>query len=672
MKRLSTFILFVVSLQFAVAQQWIQLNPNPTGAGLSSVQLFSNNSGYIAGSGGAFLKFNGADWIPDYSFPFPEDISAMYFLSPTDGWVATDQGSIIHYDGSTWTMAFNNPDIFFNSIHMSGPDNGWAVGGYGHVVKFNGTSWEEQEVITDVTLWSVFCWDASHVWAGGNEELLFYNGTEWEAVVEGAPCSFIDFHFNSLTDGTAYTNQPLVYNFNGTTWTQAPLNDGGFDDVEFISASDIWAVDDLGSIWHSNGTAWELVEEEIIPNYGWFTGLDFSDATHGWAVGSSGAIYQYDGIEWTRYTEGFSNWLNEMDYANDHDVWTVGDAGFLYHYDGQTWDTVTSPTDLDYTCISIVSENDVWAGAYDYDGSKFVHYNGTEWTVFQSISAPYLQSISMINANLGWAVTGAGKIFRFDGTTWTEFTQMPAQNYLYTVSAVSENNVWAGGYCGNKLWHFDGTSWNPYVLTGASNDLQCGEFWFTSPTDGWAAARLKYTSPSPGYIFHYDGTNWSQVWEMDGTPIQSIQIVNDTLGWAVGDNNIIKYNGTSWEETQHNVGDGIQEVCFTDPETGWLCGYDGLFYQYNPNYIPVAIQEPGKNNGTIRLYPNPAEDMIGWRVNGSAAPEVVEIFSMQGTPVKREQTTNHSLPVDDLLPGLYLLRVTTENGEISTALFLKK
>jgi photosystem II stability/assembly factor-like uncharacterized protein len=672
MKRFFTLILFVASLQCAFAQQWIQLNPNPTGAELSSVQLFSNTSGYMAGAGGAFLTFNGTDWIPDYSFPFQEDISAMYFLSPTNGWVATDEGSIIHYDGSVWTKVFSDPSIFFNDIHLSGPNNGWAVGGYGHVVKFNGTSWEEQEVITDVTLWSVYCWDATHVWVGGNEELLFYNGTEWEAVVEGAPCSFIDFHFNSLADGTAYGNQPLVYTYNGSTWTQVPLNDGGFQDVEFVASNDIWAVDDLGSIWHSNGVEWVKVEDEIIPNYGWFTGLDFSDATHGWAVGSSGAIYQYDGTGWTRYTEGFSNWLNEMDFANEDNVWTVGDAGFLYHYDGLTWDTVTSPTDKDYTCISMVSENDGWAGAYDYDGSKFVHYNGTAWTDFQTISAPYLQSISMVNANLGWAVTGAGKIFRFDGTAWTEFTQMPAQNYLYTVSAVSENNVWAGGYCGNKLWHFDGTSWNPYVLTGASNDLQCGEFWFTSPTDGWLTARLKYTSPSPGFIYHYDGTAWSKVWEMDGTPVQSVQIINDTLGWAVGDDNILKYNGTTWAVTEHNVADGIQDVCFTDPETGWLCGSDGLFYKYNPNYIPVAIQEPGKINRTVRLYPNPADDQINWKVTGSNSPMVVEVFSMKGNLIKNEITTNYCLSVADLVPGLYLFRATDEGGKVYTSHFLKR
>jgi len=671
MKRLYLFILFVASLQCANAQQWIQLNPNPTGAELSAIQLFSNTSGYMAGDGGAFLKFNGTDWIPDYSFPFQEYIKAIYFFSPTDGWAATDQGSIIHYDGSTWTMAFNNPDIFFNSIHMSGPDNGWAVGGWGHVVKFNGTSWEEQEIITDVTLWSVYCYDATHAWAGGNEELFFYNGTEWEAVVEGGPCSFIDFHFNSLTDGTAYTNQPLVYTYDGNTWTMEMLNDGGFDDVEVVSATDIWAVDDLGSIWHSNGVEWEMVEEEIIPNYGWFTGLDFSDATHGWAVGSSGSIYQYDGIEWTRYTEGFSNWLSKMDYANDQNVWAVGDGGFIYHYDGQTWNTIPSPTNMDYEGISVVSENDVWAVAYDYDGSKFVHYNGTEWTIFQSITAPYLLSVSMLNTNLGWAVTGAGKTFRFDGTTWTEFSQMASGNYLYTVSSVTENDIWAGGFCGKQVWHFNGTSWNSHEIPEVPDDYRCGGFWFNSPTDGWAVGGLKYTSPSPGYIHHYDGTSWTKVWEMAGASLQSIQIINDTLGWAVGDNNIIKYDGTSWEETQHNVADGIQDVCFTDPETGWLCGYDGLFYQYNPNYFPVGITDPTIAGNVLRLYPNPAHTTICWKVPGTIETMNIEIYSLQGKQLKNETTGNCQLSVADLPAGFYLFRATTSGGVVYLSRFLK-
>ena len=672
MKRIFTGLLFALVLQSAISQQWIPLNPNPTGNDLGGVQMFSTTSGYMVGGGGTFLTFNGTDWVVDYTFPFAEDLNAMYFLSETNGWVATDQGSILHYDGTTWTSVFNDPSIYFLSIHLSGPDNGWAVGGDGVVVKFDGTSWVAEEPITDAILWTVYCWDATHVWAGGNQELFFYNGIEWEAVEEGAPCSFIDFHFNSLSDGVAYTNQPLVYTYDGTAWTQEALNDGGFDDVEVVSPTDIWAVDDWGSIWHSDGVEWVLVEEEIIPNYGWFTGLDFSDATHGWAVGSTGAIYQYDGVEWTRYTKGFSNWLNDMDYANDHNVWAVGDEGFLYHFDGVVWNTVQSPTDLGFSSIDLISENDAWAVAWDYDGSKFVHFNGTEWTVFQTINVPFLNSVSMVNANLGWAVTGGGKIFRFDGTVWSEFTQLPANNHLYNVSAIDENDVWAAGYCENRLWHFNGSSWNPYEIPGLSDDFQCGKFWFTSPTDGWIVGRLKLTSPSPGYIFHYDGSGWSKVWEMANTPVESIQIVNDTLGWAVGEDNIIKYNGLSWEVTQHNVGGGIQDVCFADSETGWLCGQDGLFYQYNPNYIPVGISDPGYAGNTLRLFPNPARETIRWKVPGTLEPMVIGIYSIEGKQVKNVITANCHLSVADLPDGLYLIRATAGSGRIYSSRFIKK
>jgi len=672
MKRIVAGLLFALILQSAFSQQWIQLNPNPTGSDVAAVQMFSNSSGYMCGAGGAWLSFNGTAWIPDYTFPFKEDLNAMCFLSETNGWVATDQGSILHYDGTSWTKVFSDPSIYFLSIHLSGLDNGWAVGGEGAVVKFDGTSWVLQEAITDGTLWTVYCWDATHVWAGGNQELFFYNGIEWEAVAEGAPCSFIDFHFNSLADGVAYTNQPLVYTYNGTNWTEVPLNDGGFDDVKVVSSTDIWAVDDLGSIWHSDGSAWEVIEEEIIPNYGWFNGLDFSDATHGWAVGSTGAIYQYDGVEWTRYTKGFSNWLNGMDYANSNNAWAVGDEGFLYHFDGLTWNTVQSPTDLNFSSIDVVSENDAWAVAGDYDGSKFVRYNGTNWTVFQTINNPNLNAVSMVNANLGWAVTGGGQIFRFDGTIWSEFTQLPADNYLYFVSVAAENNVWAGGYCENRLWHFDGTSWNPYEIQGVPDDFQCGRFWFTSPTDGWVTGRLKFSSPSPGYIFHYDGSGWSNVWEMANNPVESIQIVNDTLGWAVGDDNIVKYNGVTWEKTQHNVGGGIQDVCFADSETGWLCGQDGLFFQYNPNYFPVGISNPGYSGNALRLFPNPAQETIRWKVPGTIEPMRIGIYSIEGKQVKNVTTANCHLSVADLPAGLYLLRATSNSGRVYFSRFLKE
>jgi len=268
MKKIITILCFIAFANNLFSQPWISLNPNPTGVGLTAVHMFSNDHGYMVGDAGTFLEYNGTDWEVVPSATLAGSISSMCFLDENTGWVSTNGGSIYYFNGSNWTQQFNDPSLDLIKIHLSDATNGWAVGVDGALVRYDGSNWVKQEAITEGILWTVYCWDATHVWAAGNQELFFYNGIEWVAELEGAPCSFIDFHFNSLTDGTVYTNQALIYTYNGSEWTEVTLNNGGFQDVDVISSTNIWAVDDWGSIWHSDGSSWELVEEEIVPNYG--------------------------------------------------------------------------------------------------------------------------------------------------------------------------------------------------------------------------------------------------------------------------------------------------------------------------------------------------------------------------------------------------------------------
>ena len=664
MKRIFTVLLLALAFQSMFSQQWISLNPNPTGVSLNAVQMFSNNSGYMIGESGTFLEYNGADWEVVTSFPFTGSLSSMCFFNENNGWVATYGGAIYHFDGTNWTQQFSDPSLYLISIHLSDISNGWAVGLNGAVVKYDGNSWTVQEAITTETLWTVYCWDETHVWAAGNQELFFYNGTEWVAEIEGAYCSFIDFHFNSLSDGTVYTNQNLIYTYDGSSWTEEAINDGGFDDVKVLTPSDIWAVSDLGSIWHFDGSLWECVEEEIVPNYGSFNGLDFSDASHGWAVVSSGSIYKYDGTEWTRYTEGFSVWLNDMDYADENNVWMVGDESFIYYSDGTSWEQQTCPLqDMSIGAVDALGANNVWALAGDWTNYYILHYDGSAWTNHTTLTQSYVNDLEMVNENLGWAC-GSDDFIKYDGTSWSTYASFPGK-YFYNIGFASENDGWAGGYIGANLYHYNGTSWSEYPLSGVSDDFQLQGFKFTSPTNGWAVGREKFSWTPSGYILHYDGTGWTVVLEVPESPFSGIDVINDTLGWAVGEQTY-KYNGTEWVPWSDNLPSEVEGVCFVDPETGWAYGQDGIFYKYNPDYVPVGLKEPALTTvqSTMLAYPNPASDFITLKIPDNIAGKIhSEIFNMQGRLVSDITTPINQISVKDLPCGLYLIR-TTVNGKV--------
>lgn len=669
MKKLLHVLIFTAFIVNADAQQWISLNPDPTGVELSAVQMFSNDHGYMVGDAGTFLEYNGTDWEVVPSATLAGSISSMCFLDENNGWVTTHGGAIYYFNGTDWIQQFSDPSLYLISIHLSDASNGWAVGLNGAVVKFNGTSWVNQEAITEETLWTVYCWDATHVWAAGNQELFFYNGIEWVAELEGAPCAFIDFHFNSLTNGTAYTNQALIYTYNGSSWTEVSLNDGGFDDVDVLSASDIWAVDDLGSIWHYDGSSWDVVEEEIIPDYGWFNGLDFADATHGWAVGSGGSIYEYDGTEWSRYTEGFTCSLSKMDYADKNNVWVVGDEGFIYYNNGAGWSQQTCPVnDVNFTGIDAVSSDNVWAVAGNWDNYYVLHYDGSAWSVNQSLTQKSVYDMAIINENLGWTCTGKGEVIKYDGTSWNTFASFPGAHF-YRIEFASENDGWTGGYSGPKFYHYNGTDWSEYNLTGLNDDFQVTGFKFTSPTNGWAVGREKMSSTPSGYILHYDGTDWTVVLEVPESPFSGIDIVNDTLGFAVGDQTY-KYNGTEWIPWPDNLSSEVEGVCFVDSETGWAYGNDGLFYKYNSFFGVGTNEYSNKIDFNIKVAPNPSSNYISLQIPTTDDNIAVEIYNMNGVLVYDEKHSSKTVHIGNLPNGIYCIKATT-NGKVYSSKFIK-
>jgi hypothetical protein len=70
------------------------------------------------------------------------------------------------------------------------------------------------------------------------------------------------------------------------------LDDVHFTDVDFVSATDVWAVASDGRIYHWNGYEWYL--HHITEEAAEIEALCIINATEIWAVGFSGQIYLYD------------------------------------------------------------------------------------------------------------------------------------------------------------------------------------------------------------------------------------------------------------------------------------------------------------------------------------------------------------------------------------------
>jgi hypothetical protein len=64
----------------------------------------------------------------------------------------------------------------------------------------------------------------------------------------------------------------------------------------------------------------------------------------------------------------------------------------------------------------------------------------------------------------------------------------------------------------------------------------------------------------------------------------------------------------------------------------------------------------------IRLHPNPAEGDLVYVVSTRLGPKTVRIFDLFGKVVLERRLTGDALPIETLIPGVYMVRI--EQGEV--------
>jgi photosystem II stability/assembly factor-like uncharacterized protein len=197
------------------------------------------------------------------------------------------------------------------------------------------------------------------------------------------------------------------------------------------------------------------------------------------------------------------------------------------------------------------------ATADDSSGTILKSTNGTDWTT-QVSSGPKLNGISALDANVVYAVGASGTVQKTTdgGANWS--SQTTNSNYvLYGVNAVSSTTAYAAGKSGS-----DGVI-------------------------------LKTT----------DGTNWSTVETVSGTPLNAISVVetNPNVAFAVGDGSIIMQttDGNTWSDTgfSSNIGGALSSIYAVSSTKAYAVGVigsvailDGGFWTDISSTIPAEYQ----------------------------------------------------------------------------------
>ena len=108
-----------------------------------------------------------------------------------------------------------------------------------------------------------------------------------------------------------------------------------------------------------------------------------------------------------------------------------------------------------------------------------------------------------------WSVgadKGAGPIaLHYDGSAWTRIVTQ-TRGTLWWVHAFSDGTVYAAG-AGSTILRWDGTSFQRMPTPGVSSYTVFG-VWGRAPDDAYAVGSI---SGRDGFVWHYDGSAWSEV-----------------------------------------------------------------------------------------------------------------------------------------------------------------
>jgi len=238
-------------------------------------------------------------------------------------------------------------------------------------------------------------------------------------------------------------NDVFAVGDNGTIWHRtssgwSAMSSGTTSNLRGVwaaSASDVWAVGVKGTVLRYNGTAWSTVNVGSTSDFDAVWG---ASSTNVWLVGS-GNVLQWNGTGYTSY--GFSGTLLSVSGTGPTDVWTTGESTFLHHFTG-TW-SLCKPDSSVSTMFAVlaVGVGDVWVS--DLGGLyETMHLVGGQW-VGQRTGGAIFNSMAARSPTDIWGTDGS-RVGRWNGVSWQVTQPFGTSKQLWSVTT-TPGHLWVVG-----------------------------------------------------------------------------------------------------------------------------------------------------------------------------------------------------------------------------------
>ena len=388
--------------------------------------------------------------------------------------------------------------------------------------------------------------------------------------------------------------------------------------------------------------------------------------------------------------------------------------GFVEKWDGTNWSTLPLITDSTYCgdvrAIAADNSNNIYVGGDFNDlgttqlgGFYIDKRNGSGWNELENAGNPHFNngSVLAVTCSAGnvyatqYLDTLSGPVFyyvaKWDGTNWTEpgaGTQpLHADSIILALAHDNSGNIYAGGQftdsSGKKcVTKFNGTGWSNLGNLNANANILS----LAADTVGNVYAGGIFSDPSgKTYVAKWNGNTWSDLGNSAATLgygyIASLATDPGGNVYAAGylkDTSffVAKWNGSSWYKLYT---DTFQfSVIATDAESNVYGARQGLFYIGQPangfvarlNFPVTAVENIGDEILQVKLYPNPANDVL--HISSAAKFEYTEVYTMLGQMVLKTDGSQNTLNISELARGIYIAKLQSASGKTVIAKFCKE
>ncbi|MFO0596106.1 MAG: hypothetical protein U0228_12395 [Myxococcaceae bacterium] len=298
-----------------------------------------------------------------------------------------------------------------------------------------------------------------------------------------------------------------------------------------------------------------------------------------------------------------------------------------------------------------------------------------------------LMAVGGSSENDVWAVgadIGNGPaVLHFDGSTWTRMDP-GSKGALWWVHAFSPTSAFFGGVRGTIVeWKDNG--FVRHQTPGLARQTVFG-LWGSSPTDVYAVGAG--TSGRRGFLWHYDGTAWSDVALPNDVPLTAgetpglVKIwgtgANDV--WAVGGNGLILHKTDAWAVVPNDRHDtfftvngnaGKIFICGGGAQSALLEGSGTTFSDVSPSSVALVQGIAGDPTDKEGAWASGEGGAMFHRVNGKWAQVAhglpIEVESLHATwvdPKGRVWAVGGKV-ISDLSKGA-IIRFAPKNAAVYT------